>query len=459
MNSKIRATALEEQFLEKMKELVRPGSKMLLAVSGGSDSLGLMHLASAVAPELNLELAIGFVDHGLRKGIEREYAFVKECAEELSIPVELGAIPIEEAQKAKTSGESIQAWARDRRYKLLTEIAERLGASIVATGHTMDDQAETMLMRLIRGTGIDGLGGIPVRRALSPNLDVLRPLLFASRQKIRVYLTGRNVKWVDDPSNENSRFFRVRIRRELMPLMDEMQSGVARRLAATATDIDTAISLLNRECLDQQKLITRLRLAGGIKVKASHFQALPAGMAGRIIRLAIECVRGNLRAIERVHVDQIEKLIYGNSNTDVIQLPGETIVYVDRSGLFVFPKALPPSPTGSGQPGAIGAGLWQVRFTALGAFAEVRAPNSAHVENLEVRARRPGDRLMGSERRFKEVLSRGRVPRPYRDFVPVLVEGNQVVSCPALVPSRNPEIKVNWVLEQSSPFLDVDFEL
>jgi tRNA(Ile)-lysidine synthetase-like protein len=194
-------------------------------------------------------------------------------------------------------------------------------------------------------------------------------------------------------------------------------------------------------------------------VDRSSFEALPRGFWGRLIRFAMRRVRGDLRGLERTHLQAIEDLLARGVNTDEISVPGEVRAYAHQGSLYLFPGELPAAPTGAGQPTAAGPGRWRVRFAALGAIAEIESRRPDLISQLEVRSRRSGDRLMDSSRKLKEVLSAGKVPRPYRDFVPVLARDDEIVSCPALMPSRSDQLQVRWLLEDRAPFLDIDFPI
>ena len=168
--------------------LIPSGSRAVLAVSGGSDSMALMNVAAALRAGggWSPDLIVAFVDHGLREGVEAEWRLVEEGAGGLGIEARRLAIPPEMVEEASGTG-SLQEWAREERYALLGAFAREVGAGIIATGHTADDQAETVMLRLLRGTGVDGLGGIPRRRALG-ELEVVRPLLTAGRASLRAML-------------------------------------------------------------------------------------------------------------------------------------------------------------------------------------------------------------------------------------------------------------------------------
>jgi tRNA(Ile)-lysidine synthase len=451
----LKARPLVDRVAERLADLIEPGAGVLVAVSGGADSIALLHLMHRAAAERHLELAVGFVDHGLREETAGEWEAVRLQSADLGLRAERLVIPDEEVERSRNSA-SIQQWARDARYRELTELARRQGLRYVATGHTRDDQAETVLLRLVRGTGIDGLGGMPVKRELSPGFELVRPLLGISRAEIRDWLEREEIQWVEDPSNEEPRFMRVRVRKEVLPLLDSLQPGVVERLSALAGEARGVSAFLGRY-LSEEKLYKNLRLNDGVKVDCQVFEQVPDSLWTRLARAALERSRGDLRRIERAHLEPIIRLIAERGSGGPLPVPGDCEVHVDRGTLFVFPRPLPGRPTGSGQPAAAGAGVWNARFAALGAIAEIRAAGPELIGELEVRARLPGDRILHSERKLKELLGDRRVPRPYRDFVPVLAAGGRVVACPALLPCRQEGVEVSWLLDDQSPFLDIDF--
>lgn len=445
-----------DRVIENLRVMVSPADAVLAAVSGGSDSMAMLVLLAEARKEIPFRLFAAVVNHGLRSGVEDEIALVKQLTERLGIQLLVLSIPPNEAADAAQKS-SLQAWARDRRYGLLLETAESIDARFIATGHTRDDQAETVLLRILRGSGIDGISGIPRMRRLGEATCILRPVLDYGRQALREVLQKRNIRFADDPSNENSRFLRVRVRNELLPLMAEMNPGVSQHLAALASDASALVSYAERDIFCGGDIFLPLRLASGLRVRKQTFEALPRALWTRVIRKAVERVQGNLLRIERVHLAAVEALLDRCISTGKIALPEGPSVFVDRGDLLLFPCEIPNKPSGFGRPIAVGAGVWKAGFAALGVTAEIRAKDASLVTEMEIRTRRPGDRLFGSSRKFKEVFLAGKVPRPYRDFVPLMVEGDGVVSCPGLVPSRKPGVTVSWTLDDAAPFLDLDF--
>jgi tRNA(Ile)-lysidine synthase len=461
-----RAGTLRKAFgpaLTAFSALFPTGRPVVLGVSGGSDSMGLMHAAAAWARQdrdVGNAITVGFVDHGLRD-VESEWALVAGAAHELDLPTVRLTIPSDEARTARDAG-SVQAWAREVRYQALSSLAAESGAAVIATGHTRDDQAETVIMRLMRGAGLDGLGGIPPRRELRGGIAIVRPMLELGRDEIRAALAAFDIPWAEDPGNADPRYLRARIRREILPLMEQLQPRAGSRIAAAAAELRDAAGYLAR-AVEGEGTLVPLRLADGVRADAAVFVSLPRALWGRYVRHALRAVRGDLQSIDRGHYNLLLQLLADKKSTSRIPLPGGAVAYVFRGSLLAFPRALPPRPTGAGQPVAAGARLWRARFAALGAVAEIEvtapAPRALEVADLELRARQPGDRISGSSKKLKQLLLERGVPRPYRDFVPVLALGDEIVSCPGHLPSGLEGLVVRWLLDDDAPFLDLDFPL
>ena len=189
---------------------------VLVAVSGGPDSLALLRGLRALKIAGDGRLVAAHVNHQLRGSeSDEDERFVREQCESLGLPCEVGKAPV--AAIADEQGDGIEAAARQARYAFLTEAAHRVGARFVATGHTADDQAETILHRILRGTGIAGLAGSPRTRALSPATTLIRPMLTVRRAEVLAYLDRLGQPFREDRTNADRRFTRNRIRHELLP--------------------------------------------------------------------------------------------------------------------------------------------------------------------------------------------------------------------------------------------------
>ncbi|HEU5322123.1 MAG TPA: tRNA lysidine(34) synthetase TilS, partial [Methylomirabilota bacterium] len=182
------------------------GETVLVGVSGGPDSVALLHALLALAPAWRLALHVLHVDHGLRPDSARDADVVRALGARLGVAVDVAAV--------RVGPGSVEAAARAARHAALEAAADRLGAHRIALGHTADDQAETVLMRLLAGTGVRGLAGIPPCRG-----RLVRPLLDVRRAEVLQALEAAGLPWVEDPSNDDPTFFRNRVRHQLIPLL------------------------------------------------------------------------------------------------------------------------------------------------------------------------------------------------------------------------------------------------
>ena len=210
----------------KERALLDRGDHVLLACSGGCDSVVMTHVLGGLCRELGVTVAVASIDHGLREGSADEVALVNRLADQVSAPFfsrTLSLVP----------GPSLQAQARQARYEALADIAREAGATKTAVGHTMDDQAETVLSRLLRGSGLRGLAGV------SPARDdgVVRPLIDCRRAAVRAYALVHGLKFVEDPSNSETRFERPRIRHQVLPVLEKEDPRVVEHLAALADEV------------------------------------------------------------------------------------------------------------------------------------------------------------------------------------------------------------------------------
>ncbi len=290
-----------------------PGMSVGVAVSGGADSVCLLHVLRELAPRWNLKLRVLHLDHMLRGEESREDArFVESLAEGFGLPFELREVNVAEAEG------NLEQAARCARRRFFLDAMSEGRVERVALGHTRNDQAETVLYRFLRGSGTAGLAGMrPVTRD-----GFVRPLLHATRAEVEEYLRQRGVAWREDSSNRDTRFRRNLIRHRLLPSLAEewnpciveTLAGVA-RVAADEEEYwhgliePLASDLLRRE--QQAVVIDAARLAG-----------LPRAVARRLIRGAIETVKGDLRSIDVRHVEAVLALTSDTDGHGRAQIPG-----------------------------------------------------------------------------------------------------------------------------------------
>ncbi|MCG5247276.1 tRNA lysidine(34) synthetase TilS [Methylorubrum extorquens] len=277
--------------------LEEPARPALLAVSGGPDSTALMHAAARAGRDL---FRVATVDHALRPGSADEARAVGRLA------TELGLIHTILTWDAPRHGSRIQASARGARYRLLTDHAARIGAGLILTAHTLDDQAETVLMRLIAGSGPSGLAGMRDERPLAPGIRLVRPFLSLSKADLVAYCEMHRLPFLRDPSNTDERFTRARLRR-LLPLLAEEGLNAARlaRLAVRAGRDDAALRWQAEAVLSE---ITRTD-EGGLHLDGQRLRREPCAIVLRVVDAALDTVAPVHEAPVPKRLERLEALV------------------------------------------------------------------------------------------------------------------------------------------------------
>ncbi len=211
--------------------LVKPGSHVLLALSGGGDSTALLHVLALLAPKLGFRVSAHGVDHGLRPEASAELDAAEAHCRELGVAFRRSEVRL-------TAGGNVQARARDARRAALIAAAESAQAELIATAHHADDRAETVLMRLMRGAGPRGLAVLPPRSE-----TWIRPLIRARKRDVELHLARHQLTFAQDPSNANRRFLRTRVRHELLPLLEHLAPGSVAHLCALADALEAESAL------------------------------------------------------------------------------------------------------------------------------------------------------------------------------------------------------------------------
>jgi len=315
--------------IEKAKKTIKnyglltKGDRIVVGVSGGPDSLALLLLLNALRQEMGLELYVAHLDHMLRKDSARDCEFVRRVSERLKLPFYSAQIDI----RAISRKGSLEEIARNARLGFLFRVAKEAGAKKIALGHNLDDQAETVLMRLLRGTGLFGLSGILPKRNIA-GFTVVRPLVEIRRRDIETYLKKKKIKPRRDISNSRDIYLRNRIRNRLLPLLEKKyNSNIREVLANTAQSAGSDYDFLNRMALRRQK-------AGSPRIDLRSFLRLHPAMQRLILRRAFAAVKGDTRRLSFSHIREIEDLILNRPQGAVVDLPAGVSVVKKRSLLF-----------------------------------------------------------------------------------------------------------------------------
>lgn len=315
--------------------LLNRGDRVIIALSGGPDSVSLLLALNIFKKEFHLTLACAHLNHNLRQEeSDEDQRYVVRLSSKLKIPIFTASKDIKNFAAEK--GLSIEQAARQLRYEFLLESAKTFKANKIAVGHTRDDQAETLLMRLLRGSGLRGLKSIPPVREISPGIYIIRPLIETSRKQIESFLRQKKVRPRLDSTNLKTLFLRNKIRRKLLPLLEKYYSPKIKDiLARTAENLNADYDYL----LDRQraafKRVARVKADNFVKVPIKKLITLEPSLKRGVVRLVIENVKGNLENIDYRHWERIEDLI--NGNLKCVNLPGE-IKVVRNNGTVQFLK-------------------------------------------------------------------------------------------------------------------------
>jgi tRNA(Ile)-lysidine synthase len=484
------ATMIYKKFKSTVTRLrlIEPGDKVLVAFSGGQDSMALLELLLELRREMPIGVVVAHFNHNLRPGAGDDEVFAKAAARKRRLPVVTGSRNVR--LFAKRQRLNMEEAARELRYAFLWKAALRVGATKIATGHTLTDQAETVLMRIVRGTGLLGLGGI----APGPEGPLIRPLLGVERAETEAYLSRRGIPFRTDETNLDRRILRNRIRLETLPAFARVDPSVARhlgRLAALARDEE---ELLGKVTATAWQELAR-REGGVFSLDASALSDLPRALARRVVRRFLSGLPGGLRGVSFEEIEDILALKEGKEKTlgkrRVVRREAGR-VFLKRPGARATKEPFEALWDGKGTiklPGAFGRfrGLtidrnWdptierkkgdpQAYDNRKRAFSKdilpalddkkralLRDKLPAYDDKkralldaasfkfpLTVRSRRPGDkyRPLGAPgtKKLKEILRAKEIPLAERDTLPVFLSGDKIVWVPGLPVAEQYKLK------------------
>ncbi|MHB9133272.1 MAG: tRNA lysidine(34) synthetase TilS [Armatimonadota bacterium] len=416
----------------RQEGLWQAGEHLLVAVSGGPDSVALLDILHRwFAPEANLRLAVAHINHGLRDEAKDDASFVEALANHYGIPYYLRQVDV--PARVADTGESVEEAARLLRYAALRDIVREIEADRIVTGHTADDQAETVLMRLLRGAGLTGLAGIPARRE-----NIVRPLLTVWRNEILAYLNDHELAYRTDLTNYSTDFTRNRIRLELLPRLETEYAPRLRvrlqHLAELARQDDQALE----ECAERKYAQLRCPMPNGLMLPATP--PLPRAVIWRLWRCAMREVRGTLEDIGYDHLEDIHRLTAGRQ----VHLPGVRVLR-EHDHLVFLPAPAPGEPDFviPEEPLPIPGRLCllpadcclHIELPAQPvplAGGDIAVMDAAALQGpLTVRSWRPGDRYRPfgapGTRKLQDIFVDAGVPRRLRSRIPVILDANGIV--------------------------------
>lgn len=402
------------------QEMLSPGDHLVCAVSGGKDSMAMLHLMCSLRETLNISVSAAHFNHQLR-GEEslRDENFVREYCAKNKIPFTSGAGDV--SGFAKGHHLSVEDAARTLRYRYFEE---NFPESKIATAHTAEDNLETMLLHLIRGCGLHGLSGIPPKRG-----NIIRPLLPVSRREIEHYLTANEIPHAEDSSNAEDRYLRNRIRHHVLPLLMAENPSLPENIS------QLCLTLLQEDAyLQQQAELALQRVIHAQHLSVSEYLQLPEALKNRVMRLYLQ----ETPELSSLHIRDAIALCQNSTPSASLNLPGGWILKREYdvlkrtrlSGNPILPEACTISPGET-----VSFGSWRISCelghtpknredTSLAISAESVSPP------FSVRAKQPGDilKLPSGSKKLSRYLIDQKIPADQRDYLPVILSGEELVA-------------------------------
>lgn len=455
----------------KEHRLITAGNHVLVGVSGGADSVALLAALCRLVPKLDISITAAHLHHGIRgKAADEDARFVAGLAKRLGVPLERGRADV--PRRAKRKGLSLEMAAREARYAFFARAARRAGADIVATAHNADDQAETVMLRLARGAGPDGLSGIPVRSSLCGVL-VVRPMLEVTRKEVLAFLDRQNLDWREDSSNRDVSFQRNKMRQELLPLLErELNPSIRKALRRTACILRDENDWLDGLCAE---LLAKYQCAGGGLV-VDGLRTEPAAARRRVLRQWLVAAGA---AVDRINFDTLsraDRLLCRAKGSGMVELPDGRVIRRQYGHVLVETRA-PVRPVNAfrvrtpipGELLLVESGLRVTTIVAPGLSKDKcrgpgRLPARASIRKsavgrraVYIRTWRAGDRMtplrMRGSKKLQDIFVDQKVPAARRDRVPVFECGGEIIWIPGYRVARGWEIA-----DQSAPALQIRVE-
>lgn len=453
------------EVLEKVRStiicnhLFKQDQRVVVGVSGGPDSVALLHTLWRLRDELRISLHVAHLNHQLRgPESDQDAAFVANLAAGLGLACSIAAMDVQDyGLKHKLS---LETAAREVRYQFYEQVVRETGASKVALAHQADDQAETVLLNLLRGTGIKGLGGIPLIRGI-----YVRPMLEVRRREVEAYLVKYRLQSRQDSSNRERVYNRNKIRLDLLPLLQqEYNAGLVTTLVKLSKQARAEDDFMEDRAAEAFQAVAGPAGNGAVKLNCITFLNLPLALQRRVIRLCWQEVTGNFLNLGFNHVEDILAIAQSRVSGVQVHLPGGVQVYY-RYGALTFNRQpdradTPPYCYSLAVPGATYVPEIDSTFICtlitgaeLPAAPEKIPANQAIldyemlVDPLTVRNRRPGDRFtpygLSGTVKLKKFFIDQKVPWEEREAKPLVYSGSKLVWVSGLRIAEGTQVKAN----------------
>lgn len=452
----------------RQHHLLHANETIVVAVSGGPDSLCLLHLLKHLVPDFNLNLIVAHLNHQLRAEAQAEADFVRDIAStwELVCFIERRDV----AQAAADRGESLEAAARRLRYQFLGRVADRVAATKIAVGHHADDQAETVLMHLLRGSGLAGLRGmLPSTRleTLDPDCSLtpataittrlVRPLLNSSRAEIEAYCQAHQLSPRHDSSNQDTTFFRNRLRQELLPHLETYNPNIRQVLQNSTQIIAADYDFLSDQIEQAYTAIKRDSGENDLTFDLAAWRSLPLALQRGTLRRAVKERRHTLRDLSFEHIEQAVTLLNEGQTGQQVTLPHRLRLILSYDTFTLSDQQSLPQPATDVPflnttdelwlrvPGVtqLPHSQWQLTIERVAPEAiewpalnqpqpwELYLAADIWDKTLRLRSRRPGDLFhpfgLTGQKKVSDFMIDEKIPAHRRDQIPLLIGGGQIL--------------------------------
>lgn len=443
---------LDNSLLQQVKKdiqdhgLLKSGFHVVAGLSGGADSVCLLKVLKQLGQEYGLSITAVHLNHMLRGSeSDADEAFVSELCRKWDIPIRVFHADI--AEISRSGGLSEEEAGREVRYGYLHQVLREASADVIATGHHYEDNAETVMLNILRGCGLEGLAGMDYRSG-----SIIRPLLGVRRSQIEDYLKSEGIPWRTDSSNSSDKYARNRVRNLLFPAIKEYFQGdpvrMINRLSALARRDDAYLA--DQAC--RIFLDTARELDAGLSLDAGVISGLDIAISSRIVRMAWEKVTGSLKGLESVHVDDIIRLCRESETGKRLCLPRGWSALLSYGRLVLTPAPAAQRTAWSYPvpiPGTLhveeACGILEASVLSKDRFMEEFGTGPAWKESsktqvfdylkincgINIRNRRDGDRIRPfrapGEKKLKEFFIDNKIPSEKRDQIPLVAAGSKIL--------------------------------
>lgn len=435
--------------------LSAPGTTLVVAVSGGADSVAMLHALATIAPAPGFNLSVAHLNHRIRPEAGQDADFVRDLCQQLGLELDEEQADVPAA--ALAAHRSIEMQARTLRYAFFQRTAQRRQADAVLTAHTLNDQAETLLLNLCRGAGPAALGGIPPDTVIK-RVRFVRPLLNVSRHAVEDYLRVTGQTWCEDVTNQDTAYRRNAVRHRVLPMLQEnLNPSVTSALSRAAALLHDDNALLDTLASNEYTRLHQANLTTGNTLPLAPLRALPPALRRRLL---VQWLRSAGSAPERLRFDWIERLdalAHLEQGGGCIQLAEGLVVWHEYDHLRCVSTTATavsiPGETVIALPGTTPLPEFEchaeTRFSKGFSYEPTQRPGTipAQVQlqytpghTLSVRARRPGDRIemlgMSGTRKVQDILTDAKIPAHMRNRIPVFCIDGTVAWIPGCRPAR-----------------------